>query len=315
MGLQGLNQDQWAQAMQAAAQSRNTADQAANDTQLAKLRSYLSGQEKQKESDIDLNMLKKTQGMAPNDASSVQFGKAHIGADPMAHLMMQTQRRDAAEGQKLYGEAQKTAKPIDSQLQSLHAMHQLLDDPNSMDQKQLGANFARLTEGQGQRLLQSLVHELGAPPSLAGDAQGLANYISGAAKSTMTADQRNAMRQNLFKHQAEIQAQHEDAKNAFSQGAQLVAPDLTPDKHQLALSSAFGHSDKLLGDLNTRRQAFEGQQKAPVVPALLPQQQAQPTGMIDSGMSKLKNFLSPATTQPTQTPMSFEQWKASKGQK
>lgn len=249
---------------------------------------------KSKMADEDVARVKgmKASGLV-EEGGSASSGTVHTGANAFARMFQHQQQIEAQQGQKLYGEAKKQIGSIESQLQSVSNMHDLLDNPNAVDQKQLGAMGARLTEGQGQRLLQSLVHELGAPPSIAGNAEAASNWVLGQAQSGLTAAQSNAFRQNLFKHQSMLEQQLQDGKEQFSKSAGLIAPGLTPDKHQIAINAASGHSDNLLKSLHQRQQDYQ-QRSGTQIPGQMPAQQAQPASIPDKIMSKLGSFLSPS---------------------
>lgn len=272
------------------------------ETQLAKLKSYLEGEAyKQKQSqDLETLQKMKDQGLVPGGGSA-RVGELSSGADPYVHMLQRQQSMEANQGKQLYQTAQKQVTPIEQQLQAMSTMHQLLDDPNSVDQKQMGVLQARLAEGPGQRLLQSVVKSLGAPDSVSGDVNKASNYLFGQAKSGFTADQSNAMRQNLFKRQSEVEAAYSDGKDQFMKGAPMLAPQLGPDKVQQAIGAATIHSDNLLKGLHSRQQAFESQQGSQVVPQNLPPQQATPSSGSPSVLQRLGNFLRPqGAIQPPQ---------------
>lgn len=243
-----------------------------NERDMPKLTAQAQGSAK----DADITRL---QGMKDSGlvepGGTAKVGEVSTGADPYAKMLNQQHQREANQGGKLYATATKAAAPIQGQLDALEGMHTLLDNPNSVDQKQLGAMGARLTEGSGQRLLQSLVQTLGAPSSIAGDANKAANYVLGAAKSGLTPQQTNAFRENLFKHQALLEGQASDAQKQVMQAGSLIAPDLGPEKSQAAASMAFEHSNGVLSRLKQRQVGY-AQSGGGMQPGAQPAQHSQP---------------------------------------
>jgi hypothetical protein len=261
--------------------------------------SYQPGAEAASESAASSEHANRAQQFIDDNAAKGRKVSASFGGNGTVSLSQQEQnpylqnsRMEAQQGQKLYSAAQNAVKPVEGRLQAMSMMHQLLDNPNNIDQKQLGALQARLTEGQGQRLLQSLVETLGAPKSVAGNSVDASNWLFGQAKAGLTAPQQNAMRENLFKHQAEVEQEYNNGKQGFLQSASLVAPNLGPDKQMQAISAAGLNSDSLLQNLHKRQEAYAKQGGGQVPSPQQPNQVAQPQTVMDKGMSGLASFFS-----------------------
>lgn len=97
------------------------------------------------------------------------------------------------EAQKLSGYYQKTVQPLHDQIASMQMGLESLKKGTLSGDELSSIIKARMAEGKGSRVLGSVVQAFGAPHSLAGDAQGLANYISGIPFSKMTPAQRGAL--------------------------------------------------------------------------------------------------------------------------
>ena len=225
-----------------------------------KLASILKGQA----TDEDIARLQKMKesGLV-EEGGQGKVGEVSTGADPYAKNLQRGQLLESNQRKAISQNASKAASGYESQVDALNTIHTLLDNPNSIDQKQLGAMEARVTEGQGQRLLQSLVQELGANPNdLQSKGVSLWNYVTSQAKGGVSSDKLQAFRDNLYKHQDEISQQVNNIKNQQYNNASFTGTTLLPQVAKQGVDAAFSGVDSGMGVLNSRKQK-DFQQRLP----------------------------------------------------
>lgn len=189
--------------------------------------------------------------------------------DPLTKLLTNT----GQDTKRLDKAAQDTFKNDSAELDSVLTIHKLLDNPNSVDQEQIKTALSRLSEGNGQRLLQAVILHAGGNPSLLNDADKAANFLTGAAKSTFTPDQKDAIRQNLFNHEDLLSSRlgpkmEQYRKLAASRGPTLKMRGELDDYVNSTLSP---YEDRLsaLHDIRTNYQKQKASQPPPPKSSIL----------------------------------------------
>jgi hypothetical protein len=176
-------------------------------------------------------------------------------ADPQAKADAQKASRKSIQAKRLKDVAGKDLKPIIEQLGTLDLYNEMLDNPNAFDQKKLQVLGARLVEGPGQRLLDSVIQAMGANKgTLEGTVQDKMNYLTGQAKAGLPENVRNAMRETSFKYLKELSPQYEETKSKFKAYAPSIAPDL--DDLDDLINTEFATGDRLSSGLSAREKAF-----------------------------------------------------------
>jgi hypothetical protein len=312
------------------AKGNSAADAAAHDSRTAALQQYLqkgqqehdlkvkqmepelAGQKQQSINDVNLDTAEdpRLQSLA-NEGGSVKVGDLSFGANPYTRAMASQGARTSQQAKALAAEAAKTVKPLSDQASTLQLYNDMLDNPNSYDQKKLQVLGARLVEGPGQRLLDSVVQAMGASGNtLQGTAQDKMNYLMSTAKSGLSPQQINAMRETSFKYHDELAPQYEEARNKFTTYAPQLAPDIAAQGNlQPLIDAQFQTGNRTFDSLSKRREAFKsaaGKNTTLQNPNPIYQQ---PTSPID----KLKSFFgggqsaAPAPAAPQQGGLSPEQ--------
>lgn len=206
--------------------------------------------------DVSIRNLPRVQAISAvsPDASSAKVGDVAIGADPYAKTSAGSANRISMQAKRLSGEA-KGLDPLTHQMETLNLYHQMLDDPNKFDQKKLQVLGARLVEGNGQRLLDSVIQTMGgSKETLAGDVQSKLNYVLGKAKAGIPQEQANAMRDTAIKYQDEMMPQWDAASQKFKAYAPSIAPEV-PNVGGL-VDASLGEGTRLQQALNERKQKW-----------------------------------------------------------
>lgn len=286
-----------------------------NDAALARLikGKDLNAQEDKDKIQSRIAGLKQLQdsGMVPDGGSAGVEGVT-IGKDPTLAIMAGQQKSQANEGAKLQQYAGKTLGPLKAQADALETMKQLIENPNSVNDQQLAVAQARLAEGPGQRLLQSVIEKSGASHTGAGGLVDLQNWARGGGMSKLQPGQVQAMQDNLQQHVKQLQQQAADAGSQYHAQAAFIAPHLSPDQHEAMFQS---YAQPFSGAVQRLSPPKTGVDPAVHNQQLNPQPRA--AGVVD----RLKNFLTgggsadpqAAAPSPGGAP-SFEQWKAMKAQ-
>lgn len=218
-------------------EKKNTED---NDAALARLikGKELGTQQNADEIDQSIAGLKKLNdsGMVPEGAGATVKGVS-FQKDPTLAGLAQQNRSQANEGAKLQQYAGKTLGPLKQQADALETMKQLIENPNSVNDQQLAVAQARLAEGPGQRLLQSVIEKSGASHTGAGGLVDLQNWARGGGMSKLQPGQVQAMQDNLQQHVKTLQQQAADAGSQYHAQAQFIAPHLSPDQHEAMFQS------------------------------------------------------------------------------
>lgn len=84
-------------------------------------------------------------------------------------------------------------KPIDASLEPIELMHKLVQDPSSFSDKSLQVLKARAVEGNGQRLLQSVIHSMGGNPTAFSRVEDAVNWVKSQANSTQSPEIREKL--------------------------------------------------------------------------------------------------------------------------
>lgn len=255
-----------------------------------------------------------------NEGGSVKIGDvtAGKGFDPNKVAMAGNKAMQSEMGALDKAPASKDLAGIKGQLQNVNYMHDLLDDPNKMDEGTFMALKAQAAlGGSGSRAIGQVMHALGGnDKSLSGSWEDFKNQITGSANTTRTAAQINAARDSAFKYQNELEGRYKDASAQLQAQAPQYAPSMAQSGVlQSQLAARMAPQENLLKGLNARKQAYTGQTKAAGVGNTLgqpAQPYAQPQGVVDKLSSFLRGSPAAAPQQPAAPAMSFEQFKAKK---
>lgn len=215
-------------------------------------------------------------GVTINEGGNV--GITRPTPDHTAQDDIKKQNQLAKEGGALKKLSDASFKNFDTQFSTIENTHRLLDENSRVADKQIAVNLARLSEGQGQRLLQGVIQAMGAGnTTLQGSAQDKINYVLGTANSGFTPEQRNAIRKNLMGHANELKQQFEDAHDQFTQTAPVIAPNLAANGTLLnAIAPAGLTSKRHIDRLSKREAAYQQQSLAAGSPPAQPSLQFQP---------------------------------------
>jgi hypothetical protein len=248
---------------------------------------------------------------ATSKGQSIKMGDIGVGQDPTLRLRNQS----SIQSKRLGDFAKQHLKPVGDILESLERTHSLLDVPSAINDKKIGVQMARFVEGPGQRLLERVIQSMGADKgTLEGSAQQKLNWLTGAANSGLTPDQRNKMRESLHQYFDSVAEDYGQAKDKFSAYAPSLGHDLDPVDRQRMVDSEIGLHDKRLRGLSKRREDYLKQAGTNTEYGKpQPVQHESPTGPID----RLMNWLSPKKQAAPAAPaggMSFEEWKKRKAE-
>lgn len=101
------------------------------EERIAKLQSYLKGQEAQAETQRDIGATKQLQDMAP-DSASVAYGKAHVGSDPMAKMQMQQTKAQQGAVQQVNNTYNKGLPPLQKTISAAQEGLAAVNDPKNI---------------------------------------------------------------------------------------------------------------------------------------------------------------------------------------
>lgn len=245
-------------------------------------------QELANEQASDLQGTQKLADMAPGGAS-YSYGKARLGQDPMAKMALKQQQGVQSQRGAFGKEVSASYKDIPSTLDTVELLNQYLDDPNSFNDKKIAVLQARLAEGKGQRLLQSVIQSFGNKASGLKSATDMFNYLSGQATSGIPDEQRNAVRKSSFDVAAEAEKQYGDITQQLKARGQAVYPDLAASGGVDPIIDATGIQVKQgLGRINALRAKYTQQAPANTPPPAY----QQPRGIVNQLGDKLSNLFS-----------------------
>lgn len=211
--MPSLTREDFQNAMQTGGALARQNVQGQQEEKLAKLRSYLSGQEAQTKADVDIGSLKRLQQEAP-DGASVKVGEASVGVDPYAKMMMMQQQSGAKAVKGALDYYNKNAVKLHDRVTAAEEGLSVTNDPNNIGStgqartlmiKAMGMN--RYNEAEAQAVL---------PPTMYSQFSGFLNK-AGDETNPLNDAQRQSINA-FFKHTLnQTQQQHEILKsNAIS---------------------------------------------------------------------------------------------------
>lgn len=151
----------------------------------------------------------------------VTVGDIHAGADPYAKVLSTGPK----EAQSFVKNAQGAYKGLNDQFDASKATLDALNQGNSTSDKLALINEARLAAGAGgSRAISHMVSILSGDPTMEGDLQKGINWLQSSATPTMTASQRNAIRESVFNRLPQLEDQHNQVSTQLAQQAPIVAP-------------------------------------------------------------------------------------------
>lgn len=215
---------------------------------------------------------------------------------------------------KLYNaeakEVHKAGKPLDDisdTLDQIRTINTLAKSPNAYDQKNIAVLQARIAEGKGQRLLQSVIQSFGAKgESLPGWLASMANKVQGGASSTITPEE---LRQ-LSEHTQKMGDEYANRFNVELEKYKAIAPDFArrtmrddPAAVDRMVATHAAKGQAIIDELNKSKQQYQdvaaqAGRTVPVPPA--PQEQGLGAWLLGkAGLSNKK--AAPATPPQTQS--------------
>ena len=224
-------------------------------------------------------------GTLPSDSNitinGVTIGKPPV--DPAIKAAADLQKERLGFGK----EAQVAYKDLPASTETVELLNQYLDDPNSFNDKKIAILQARLAEGKGQRLLQSVIQSFGNKASGLKTTTDMFNYLSGQAKSGIPDEQRNAMRKSSFDVATQTQRDYEDITSQLKARGVAVYPGLATSGGIDPIIEASGSQVKSsLGRIKALQDKYNAAAPAQVTP---PAYQA-PRGITEQGIDKLKSY-------------------------
>lgn len=185
----------------------------------------------------------------------VKAGGVEIGAEPHEPVDRTPDRmgRDALHLQQDY---KSTAKPHEETINNIHNIHVGLESGNKQGDEVAMVNLARMAEGKGQRLLQSVIQTMGGNPTLYTKTADIENFFRSKAQTGLSPDARNAIRAHINRYYNEVaKPDYEDSVKEIQGRAPMTAPTI----------AAQGDIDHYLGSYGTgtrrKMQAIEGYQQ------------------------------------------------------
>jgi hypothetical protein len=166
---------------------------------------------------------------APGQHITAKIGNASYG-ESMVDPSVRQDRLNNQEAKALKGLADKTIGSIHGQTDALEMLQNALHNPSSVNDQQLQSGLARMAEGPGQRLLQTIVHVAGIAPTGAGSLVDVQNFIRGGGMSKLQPGQAQAIQDSINQHRGLLQQQFKDAEATYAGQAGIIAPHLGQDK-------------------------------------------------------------------------------------
>lgn len=230
----------------------------------------------------------------PGSKMSVKAGDTSYSeseSDPSA--------KGANEASKLALHAKNTLKDVEAQLDAVNRIHELLDNPSALKDKNIQVALARSYEGAGQKILQAVVSAAGGKPDAIQKGTDFVNFITGAALSGLSKDKLNAIREEASAQGRMAIEAWKDKSSLFTQTAPSIAPHSADVTAQINAYTTRGN--QLSQKLADRQKAFLDQAGAAskegntTVPQYNP-----PTTTGDKVRGKLRDLFTGTPTPPPQ---------------
>jgi hypothetical protein len=177
---------------------------------------------------------------------------------------------------------QKLTKPIQDNadvLEQIRTINELSKNPNAYDQKNMAVLQARIAEGKGQRLLQSVIQQFGSRDETApGWAVKMLNKATGGAAASITPEEMRQLTEHTQKMGGEYVSRFQDSLDQFDQMAPTIATrtmQVAPSRLQTIRDAAARRGQNIIGSLNQEKAGYQNTaaQAGRSVPAPAPPQE------------------------------------------
>lgn len=236
--------------------------------------------QRERQSAIDTAKQMMGEGLV-NEGGGLSVGKDSIGitrgVDP---------NRVANQEDKILGaearEVHKQGRGLDDLsdvLDQIKTIHALAKSPNAYDQKNLAVLQARIAEGKGQKLLQSVIQSFGGTgQSAPGWLAGMANKVQGGAAATITPEEMRQLVEHTYKMGDEFSSRFSNELDKFKQVAPSVAvrtARINPAAVENMINSHAKKGLDAINELNASKQQYQetAAKAGRVVPAAPPPQE------------------------------------------
>lgn len=231
--------------------------QGAEQQKLAQLKDALSGQRLQK------NLETGDQYIADNAAKG---RKVSLGITPEGGVSVSQADQDYM--QRMNGQLSRDAGTLEKlnkehlkgstgQLDTVNIINQLLDNPTQLNDINLQTRLARLYEGDGQRLLQSVIQKAGGKPDLIRSGADAVNFLLGTAKSGLSADKVNAIREEALQMGDVAKQNYLAGKERFNTVGRASTPGFAMSGNQDSVINSYtNRGDSLVGEFDKRKDGY-----------------------------------------------------------
>lgn len=196
------------------------AQEAHNSQELAKFKDTLGQQgiERNVKTAEDLSSRHPRAGVGIAEGGNVNI------TPPARDPYIQTHQMAGNEAQKLGKEWSGISKDYDNGFTALNNIHTGLAANSTTGDKQVAVNLARLTEGKGQKLLQSVIQTMGGNPSMFKSKEEATNWIASQANTGLSPAVRRAIAQHASDMSNEFENDYKAHKQEFGNAATYKAP-------------------------------------------------------------------------------------------
>lgn len=232
-----------------------------------------------------------------------QLGAPPIGKDTTAKSM-----------QDLSKLGRKEQEGLTKYMDSIDTADTALKQGTALGDKATAVALARLTEGQGQRILQSVVKEMGAQPDVYGNTEKALNWLTSSSDPTMATQKRAAVQKFVDAHKQLAGNMLKGQQEQFGAESGYIGAGIPQEQRE-------GYGRARYQGLSNRSKAWEDATKTiqpqtsptPAQPQITPQ----PPSMMDKlrGLFGTEQAPSPMQTSPQPDKRALlEQLRKSQGQ-
>lgn len=285
------------------------ADAASHAETMAKLQSYLRGQEAQSEAQRDISATEQLQDRAP-DSASVAYGKAHIGSDPYAKMQMQQTKGVQGAVQQVNQTYNRGLDPLQKKISAAQEGLTAINDPQNPGS--LGQARTLMLRSMGMNRYNEQEAKAVLPPTFYSAVNDMFTK-GGGDTNPLNPTERSMVNQFFMNSLDRANQDHEQLKqNAIN--TYRVSPFYNPQQETALVNTIGGPVSQ--GIAKTRQMyqqvpATQGPQTTnKPLPSVLDKLKAKFQGLGGNDTSTTTSPNQPSSPQAGPPPnMTFEQWK------
>lgn len=239
-------------------------------------------------------------GLRTSDTSGVKAGNLSVSSVPRDPTVVSNNRLEASQTKDLAKRVGDIDKTYANNVRSSGLITRLLDG-SALDEGELNTLKASMMLVPGGRMYKSIMDKASSNASLGGDAGKISNYLTNQLNSSMSTEQKNALRENVFKNIT----QHNISRDKALQEVRDSSPDLydkvDPAKRERLLNTLGSGQASDIKDLLAQKDAYyaqAGKAQPGVQPISPPNGMPVGQGLRNIGVGIKSGFSQPAPQVP-----------------